>query len=96
MHHELAHTLYSHLAAIAIELPAERSDPDEPLQEDSHSKSDGADSARTADTVEGNHAEEASAATRIAHDTDRDNGYNTSLTFEPMHLLRPSYTATRG
>ena len=59
MHHEFAHTLYSHLAAIfgnhepiAIEPPAEQIDQDEPLREDSHSKSDGADSARTADTVE--------------------------------------------
>ena len=64
MHHELAHTLYSHLAAIfgdhkpiAIELPAEQSDEDEPLREDSHSKSDGADSARTANIVEGKDVE---------------------------------------
>jgi hypothetical protein len=63
MHHELAHTLFSHLAAIfgdhepiAIDLPAERSNQDEPLREDSHPKSDGADSARTADTVEGTSA----------------------------------------
>ena len=69
MHHELAHTLYSHLAAIfgdhkpiAINLPAEWSDPDEPLQEDSHSKSDGADSACTADIVKGKDVEAASAA----------------------------------
>ena len=59
MHHELAHTLYSHLAAIfgdnepiAIKLPAEWSDQDEPLREDSHSKSDGADSACTTDIEE--------------------------------------------
>ena len=59
MHHELAHTLFSHLAAIfgnhnpiAIEPPAERSDQVEPLQEDSHLKSDGTDSARTVNTVE--------------------------------------------
>ena len=59
MHHELAHTLFSHLAAIfgdhdpiAIEPSAERSHPVEPLREDSHPKSDGADSARTANTVE--------------------------------------------
>jgi len=52
MHHELTHTLFSHLAAIfgdhepiAIELPAEQSNEDEPLPEDSHSKSDSADSA---------------------------------------------------
>jgi len=71
MHHELAHTLYSHLAAIfgdhepiAIEPPAERSDQDEPLCEDSHSKSDGADSARTANIVEGKDVElQAGAAT---------------------------------
>ena len=59
MHHELAHTLFSHLAAIfgdhdpiAIEPSVEWSHPVEPLQEDSHPKSDGADSARTANTVE--------------------------------------------
>ena len=68
MHHELAHTLFSHLAAIfgnlepiAIELPAERSDQDEPLREDSHFKSDGADSACTADIVEGKDVEAAGA-----------------------------------
>jgi len=69
MHHELAHTLFSHLAAIfgdhkpiAIEPPAEQSDEDEPLQEDSHSKSDGADSACTADIVEEKDVERAGAA----------------------------------
>jgi len=68
MHHELAHTLYSHLAAIfgdnepiAIELPAECSDEDEPLREDSH-QSDGADSARTATIVKGKDVERAGAA----------------------------------
>jgi len=60
VHHELTHTLFSHLAAIfgnlepiALETPAEWSDHDEPLCEDSHSKSDSADSAHTANTVEG-------------------------------------------
>ena len=58
MHHELAHTLFSHLTAIfgdpnpiAIEPPMERSDQVEPLQEDSHLKSDSTDSARTVNTV---------------------------------------------
>ena len=52
MHHELTHTLFSHLAAIfgdhepiALKPPAEQNDQDEPLQEDLHLKSDGADSA---------------------------------------------------
>ena len=69
MHHELAHTFYSHFAAIfgdlepiAIEPPAERSDQDEPLCEDSHPKSDGAYSARTAEIVEGKVVERAGAA----------------------------------
>ena len=69
MHHELAHTLFSQLAAIcgdlepiAIELPAEWSDQDEPLREDSHPKSDGAYSARTAEIVEGKDVEGAGAA----------------------------------
>ena len=69
MHHELAHTLFSHLAAIfgnlepiALETPAEWSDHDEPLCEDSHSKSDGADSARTVITVKGKDVERAGAA----------------------------------
>jgi len=65
MHHaELAHTLFSHLAAIfgdhepiALEPPAEQSDKDKPLREDSHSKSDSADSARTANIVEGKDVE---------------------------------------
>ena len=64
VHHKLAHTLFSHLAAIfgdhdpiAIEPPAERSHQDEPLQEDSHPKSDDTDSARTTDIVEGKDVE---------------------------------------
>jgi len=107
MHHELAHTLFSHLAAIfgdhepiAIEPPAERSDQDEPLCEDSHPKSDSAYSARTAYIVEGNNIEEAGAATRIAHDTDRDNDYITSLTSElettEIHDRKPSGTTPTG
>jgi len=71
MHHaELAHTLFSHLAAIfgdhkpiALEPPAEQSDQDEPLREDSHLKSDSADSARTAEIVEEKDVERAGAAT---------------------------------
>jgi len=69
MHHDLAHTLFSHLAAIfgdlepiAIELPAERSDQDKSLQEDSHSKLDGTDSACTATIVKGKDVSRASAA----------------------------------
>jgi len=107
VHHELAHTFYSHLAAIfgdhepiAIDLPAERSDQDEPLREDLHSKSDGAYSARTADIVEGNNVEGASAAAEVAHDTDRDNDYTTSLTFElkttKSHDEKPSGTTPAG
>ena len=72
MHHELPHTLFSHLAAIfgdhepiAIELPAEWSHQDEPLCEDSHPKSDGAYSAHTAEIVKGIHVEGAGAATEI-------------------------------
>ena len=56
VHHELPHTLFSHLAAIfgnhepiAIEPPAEWNHQDEPLREDSHPKSDGAYSAHTAE-----------------------------------------------
>ena len=67
MHHELAHTLFSHLAAIfgdhnpiAIEPPAERSHQDEPLHEDSHPKSDSAYSVCTTEIVKG-----ASTATEI-------------------------------
>ena len=59
MHHELAHTLFSHLAAmfgnhnpIAIEPPAEQSNQVEPLQEDLHPKSDSTDSAHTVNMVE--------------------------------------------
>ena len=71
MHHELAHTLYSHLAAIfgnlepiAIKLPAEWSDKDEPLWEDLHSKLDGTDSVHTAHIVKGKDVElQASTAT---------------------------------
>jgi len=87
MHHELAHSLFSHLATIfgdhvpiALEPPAEQSDQDKPLREDSHSKSDGADPARTAAIVEGKYVEKAGAAPRIAHDTDQDNDYTISLT----------------
>ena len=72
MHHELAHTLFSHLAAIfgdlkprAIETPAEWSNQDEPLRKDSHPKSDGAYSAHTAEIVEGIHVEGAGAAAEI-------------------------------
>ena len=60
MHHELTHTLFSHLGAIfgdhepiAIEPPAERNHQDEPLREDSHPKSDSAYSACTTEIVEG-------------------------------------------
>jgi len=107
MHHELAHTLFSHLAAIfgdiepiAIELPAERSNQDEPLCEDSHPKSDGAYSARTTAIVEGKHVERAGAAPRIAHDTDRDNNYTISLTSElertDIHDRKPSSIMLTG
>jgi len=107
MHHELAHTLFSHLAAIfgdhepiAIEMPVERSDQDKPLQEDSHSKLDGAESACTTEIVKGNHVEEASTATCIVHDTDHDNDYNTSLTFKlkmtKIHDKKPSGTMSTG
>ena len=72
VHHELAHTLFSHLAAIfgnhnpiAIELPAERSHQVEPLHEDLHPKSDGAYSACTAEIVEGRDVEGAGTATEI-------------------------------
>ena len=72
VHHKLAHTLFSHLAAIfgdhepiAIEPPTERSHQVEPLHEDSHPKSDGAYSARTAEIIEGIHVEGAGAATEI-------------------------------
>ena len=72
VHHELAHTLFSHLAAIfgnhnpiAIEPPAERSHQDEPLREDSHPKSDGAYSARTTEIIKGIHVEGAGAAAEI-------------------------------
>jgi len=106
MHHELAHTLFSHLAAIfgdfepiAIELPAERSDQDEPLREDSHLKSDGADSARTANTVEGKDVEGAGAATRIAHDTDCDEdlcSQPSELKVTKIHDEKPSGTTPAG
>ncbi|KIM66801.1 hypothetical protein SCLCIDRAFT_1210857 [Scleroderma citrinum Foug A] len=69
VHHELAHTLFSHLAAIfgdhkpiAIEPPAEWSHQDKPLCKDSHPKSDGAYSARTAEIIDGNDVEGAGAA----------------------------------
>ena len=72
MHHELAHTLFSHLAAIfgdlkpiALETPAEQSDQDEPLRKDSHPKLDGTYSARTAEIVKGIHVEGAGTATEI-------------------------------
>ena len=59
VHHELAHTLFSHLAAIfgdhnpiAIEPPVEQSHQVKPLHEDSHPKLDGAYSARTAEIPE--------------------------------------------
>ena len=72
MHHELAHTLFSHLAAIfgnhnpiAIEPPVEWSHQVEPLCKDSHPKSDGAYSACTAEVVEGIDVEGAGAATEI-------------------------------
>ena len=106
VHHELAHTLYSHLAAIfgdhepiAIEPPAEQSDEDEPLREDSHSKSDGADSARTTNTVEGKDVERAGAATRIAHDTDRDEdlcSQPSELKVTKIHDEKPSGTTPAG
>jgi len=106
MHHELAHTLFSHLAAIfgdfepiAIKLPVERSDQDEPLREDSHLKSDGADSARTANTVEGKDVEGAGAATRIAHDTDCDEDLSSQpskLKMTQIHDKKPSGTMLTG
>ena len=72
MHHELAHTLFSHLAAIfgdhepiAIEPPVEWNHQDEPLHEDSHPKSDSTYSACTTEIVEGIDVEWASAATEI-------------------------------
>ena len=72
VHHELAHTLFSHLTAIfgdhkpiAIKPPVERSHQVEPLCEDSHPKSDGAYSACTTEIIEGNDVERASAATEI-------------------------------
>ena len=59
VHHELAHTLFSHLTAIfgdhnpiAIEPPAERSHQVEPHCKDSHPKLDGAYSACTTEIVE--------------------------------------------
>ncbi|KIM58932.1 hypothetical protein SCLCIDRAFT_27638 [Scleroderma citrinum Foug A] len=59
VHHKLAHTLFSHLAAIfgnhnpiAIEPPVEQSHQVEPLHEDSHPKLDGAYSVRTAEIPE--------------------------------------------
>ena len=106
MHHELAHTLYSHLAAIfgdnepiAIDLPAERSDKDEPLREDSHLKSDGADSACTATIVEGKDVEAAGTATRIAHDTDRDedpSSHPSELKTTQIHDEKPSSITPAG
>jgi len=106
MHHELAHTLFSHLAAIfgdlepiAIELPAEWSDEDEPLREDSHSKSDGADSARTANIVKGKDVEGAGAATRIVHDIDRDEDHSSlssELKTTEIHDEKPSSTTPAG
>ena len=72
VHHELPHTLFSHLTAIfgdhnpiAIEPPVEQSHQDEPLHEDSHPKSDGAYSAHTAEIVEVIHVEGAGAAAEI-------------------------------
>jgi len=107
MHHELAHSLFSHLAAIfgdhepiALKPPAEWSDENEPLCEDSHPKSDSTYSARTAAIVEGKHVERAGAAPRIAHDTDRDNDYTISLTFKlkttNIHDKKPSGTTPAG
>jgi len=107
MHHELAHSLFSHLAAIfgdhkpiALKPPAEWSDENEPLCEDSHPKSDSTYSACTAAIVEGKHVERASAAPRIAHDTDRDNDYTISLTFKlkttNIHDKKPSGTTPAG
>ncbi|KIM59480.1 hypothetical protein SCLCIDRAFT_27301 [Scleroderma citrinum Foug A] len=68
----VSNAVANHLAAIfgdhnpiAIELPVERSHQDEPLCEDSHPKSDGAYSVRTADIVEGIDVEGASAAAEI-------------------------------
>ena len=72
VHHELPHTLFSHLAAIfgnhepiAIELPAEWSHQDEPLRKDSHPKLDGAYSAHTTEIVKGIHVKGAGAAAEI-------------------------------
>ena len=72
MHHELAQTLFSHLAAnfgdhnpIAIKPPVEWNHQDEPLCEDSHPKLDSAYSACTAEIVEGIDVERASAAAEI-------------------------------
>jgi len=107
MHHELTHTLYSHLAAIfgdhipiALELPAEQSDQDKPLCKDSHPKSDGAYSACTMAIVEGKHVKRASTALCIAHNTDRDNDYTISLTSEletiNIHDRKPSGTTPAG
>jgi len=106
MHHELAHTLFSHLAAIfgdlepiALETPAEWSDHDEPLCEDSHSKSDGTDSARTANIVEGKDVEGAGAATRIVHDIDRDEDHSSlssELKTTEIHNEKLSGTTPAG
>ena len=72
MHHELPHTLFSHLTAIfgdhnpiAIKPPVERSHQDEPLRKDLHPKSDGTYSACTTDIVKGKHVKEASTAAEI-------------------------------
>ena len=72
VHHELTHTLFSHLAAIfgdhkpiAIEPPVEWSHQDEPLCKDSHPKSDSAYSACTAEIVEGIDVKGAGTAAEI-------------------------------
>ena len=69
VHHKLAHTLFSHLAAIfgdhepiAIELPVEQSHQVKPLCEDLHPKSDSAYSVCTAEIVEGIDVKGAGAA----------------------------------
>ncbi|KIM56393.1 hypothetical protein SCLCIDRAFT_29627 [Scleroderma citrinum Foug A] len=72
VHHELPHTLFSHLTAIfgdhkpiAIEPPAEQSHQDKSLHEDLHPKSDGAYSACTAEIVKGIHVKGAGTAAEI-------------------------------
>ncbi|KIM63732.1 hypothetical protein SCLCIDRAFT_23916 [Scleroderma citrinum Foug A] len=101
MHHELTHTLFSHLAAIfgdhdpiAIEPPAEWSHQVKPLHKDLHPKSDSTYSVHTAEIVKGIDVKGAGTATEIPENSPyAPNGLSSTDRSQEMEQSRWEHNA---